>query len=92
LWVSLEPVLRDCDDDGPRRLLGTVVSALDVCRREACVDAGGGWMTLSSVGELSAASALVRSMPGHCGPIMCLVIGCMDGSGRQCQWRDRGQQ
>jgi WD40 repeat protein len=84
LWASLEPVMRCCDDDGTRRLLGDVVHALDVRRRSACVDGGGGWLAVSSAGEMSAASALVRSLPGHTRAVTCVAVGCMDSSGRRC--------
>jgi WD40 repeat protein len=84
LWASLEPVMRCCDDDGARRLLGDVVCALDVCRRSACIAAGGGWLAVSSAGEMSAASALVRSLPGHKSQVTCVAVGCMDSSGRRC--------
>jgi WD40 repeat protein len=84
LWASLEPVMRCCDDDGARRLLGDVVCALDVCRRSACVDGGGGWLAVSSAGEMSAASALVRSLSDYTEVVTCVVVGCMDSSGRRC--------
>jgi WD40 repeat protein len=84
LWASLEPVMRCCDDDGAQHLLGDVVCALDVCRRSACVDGGGGWLAVSSVGEMSAASALVQKLEGHTKPVTCVVVGCMESSGRRC--------
>ncbi len=84
LWASLEPVMRCCDDDCARRLLGDVVCALDVCRRSACVNGGGGWLAVSSAGEMSAAGAMVRSLPGHVGSVSCIAMGCMDSSGRRC--------
>jgi WD40 repeat protein len=84
LWASLEPVTRACDDVGARQLLDDVVRALDVCRRKACVDAGGGWLAVSSAGEMSAASALVCSLPGHGGTVRCVAVGCMNDAGRCC--------
>ncbi len=84
LWASLEPVTRECGDDATRRLLGVVVASLDACRREACVRGGGGWLAMSSAGEMSAASALARSLPGHRQAVTCVVVGCMDSSGRRC--------
>ncbi len=84
LWASLEPVMRCCGYDSTRRLLGDVVHTLDVCRHSACADGGGGWLAVSSAGEMSAASALVRSLPGHTRSVTCVVVGCRDSSGRRC--------
>jgi WD40 repeat protein len=74
LWASLEPVMRECTDDGARAWLVFVVSGLHECRR-ASPSRANVWLAVTSAGEMSAASALVRSLPGHDAAVRAVTCG-----------------
>jgi WD40 repeat protein len=66
--------MRECDDDDTRSRLNVVVVGLHECRLDQASRTRT-WLAAASAGEMSAASALVWSLPGHDAAVMTVTCG-----------------